>query len=76
MTDPVADKSGFLCMYMSSHPDTLVAYAKHFGKIDSHILSAKMQSIDSQVRGIPALAAPMELMTTRNLRPSLRRAWI
>ncbi|ETW76764.1 hypothetical protein HETIRDRAFT_327988 [Heterobasidion irregulare TC 32-1] len=48
MTDPVADKSGFLCMYMSSHPDTLVSYAKHYGQIREHITSAKMESIDSQ----------------------------
>jgi len=47
MADPVADKSGFLCTYMSSHPDTLVAYAKHFGKVDGHLLSAKMLYIDS-----------------------------
>jgi len=48
MMDPVADKSGFLCTYMGSHPDTLVAYAKHFGKVDGHLLSAKMLSIDSK----------------------------
>jgi Protein of unknown function (DUF2470) len=54
MADPVADKSGFLCMYMSSHPDTLVAYAKYFGKVDGHILSAKMLSINSQVSSFPA----------------------
>jgi len=48
MADPVADKSGFLCTYMSSHPDTLVAYAKHFGKVDGHMLSAKMLSINSK----------------------------
>ena len=49
MGDPVEDKSGFLCTYMSSHPDTLVAYAKHFGKVDGHVLSAKMLSINSKV---------------------------
>jgi hypothetical protein len=27
-SDPVAAKSGFLCMYMSNHPDTLVSYVK------------------------------------------------
>lgn len=48
MSDPVADKSGFLCMYMSSHPDTLVSYAKHFGHISESLLSAKMESIDSK----------------------------
>jgi hypothetical protein len=28
-SDPVAAKSGFLCMYMSNHPDTLVSYVKY-----------------------------------------------
>lgn len=50
MADPVAGRSGFLCMYMSSHPDTLVAYVKHFGKVDGNVSSAKMLSIDSKVR--------------------------
>ena len=50
MSDPVKDKSGFLCMYMSSHPDTLVGYAKYHGKVKaSDLLSAKMVSIDSKV---------------------------
>ncbi|KAM6490762.1 hypothetical protein JOM56_013725 [Amanita muscaria] len=31
--DPVAEKSAFLRMYMSNHPDTLVAYAKYYGKV-------------------------------------------
>jgi hypothetical protein len=48
--DPVADKSGFLCAYMSAHPDTIVAYVKHFGKIKGHVSSAKMLSINSKVR--------------------------
>lgn len=48
--DPVSDKSGFLCTYMSTHPDTLVAYVKHFGKVDGHVTSAKMRSINSKVR--------------------------
>jgi hypothetical protein len=51
--DPVADKSGFLCTYMSTHPDTLVAYVKHFGKVDGNVSSAKMLSIDSKVRSSP-----------------------
>ncbi|KAI0033191.1 hypothetical protein K488DRAFT_48196 [Vararia minispora EC-137] len=49
MSDPVKDKSGFLCMYMSGHPDTLVSYAKHFGKLKARdVVSAKMVSIDSK----------------------------
>ena len=48
--DPVADKSTFLCMYMSNHPDTLVAYVKFFGKVKERVVSAKMTSIDSKVR--------------------------
>ncbi|KAH6902608.1 hypothetical protein BKA70DRAFT_1110166 [Coprinopsis sp. MPI-PUGE-AT-0042] len=46
MSDPVAEKSGFLCMYMSGHPDTLVAYAKWYGKVEEPIVGAKMTSID------------------------------
>ena len=49
MADPVAEKSGFLKMYMSSHPDTLVAYAKWFGKVKEIITSAEMSAIDCKV---------------------------
>ncbi|KAG9225393.1 hypothetical protein PLEOSDRAFT_1060238, partial [Pleurotus ostreatus PC15] len=48
MADPVADKSGFLRMYMSSHPDTLVAYAKWYGKVTEPIASAEMTAINSR----------------------------
>ncbi|KAF9467579.1 hypothetical protein BDZ94DRAFT_1185309 [Collybia nuda] len=48
MSDPVADKSGFLRMYMSNHPDTLVAYAKWYGKVNEPISSAEMTEIDSK----------------------------
>ncbi|KAG9317994.1 hypothetical protein JVU11DRAFT_54 [Chiua virens] len=48
MSDPVASKSTFLCMYMTNHPDTLVAYVKHFGKIPGNVSSAAMKSIDSK----------------------------
>lgn len=51
MADPVAEKSGFLCMYMSGHPDTLVAYAKWFGKVKEQIAGAKMTGITTKVRG-------------------------
>jgi len=47
MSDPVAQKSGFLKAYMSNHPDTLVAYAKYFGKVTESISSAEMSAIDS-----------------------------
>lgn len=49
MTDPVAEKSGFLKMYMSNHPDTLVAYAKWYGKVEGKIVSAEMTEIDCKV---------------------------
>lgn len=49
MSDPVAAKSSFMCGYMSNHPDTLVAYAKWFGKISEPVSSAKMTAIDSNV---------------------------
>ena len=52
MSDPVASKSGFLCMYMSNHPDTLVAYVKHWGKVAEDVASAKMMSIDTKVRAL------------------------
>ncbi|KAJ7485069.1 hypothetical protein B0H11DRAFT_2157375 [Mycena galericulata] len=48
MSDPVAEKSGFLRMYMSSHPDTLVGYAKWYGKVVEPITSAEMTAIDSK----------------------------
>ncbi|KZT66485.1 hypothetical protein DAEQUDRAFT_758710 [Daedalea quercina L-15889] len=47
MADPVASKSSFLCMYMSNHPDTLVAYVKHWGKVADDVSGAKMTSIDT-----------------------------
>jgi len=48
MADPVAVKSTFLCMYMSSHPDTLVAYVTHFCQVKEEVVSASMKSIDSK----------------------------
>lgn len=49
MSDPVASRSTFLCMYMTNHPDTLVAYVKHFGKVPGNVSSAEMKSIDCKV---------------------------
>ncbi|KAL0948280.1 hypothetical protein HGRIS_010873 [Hohenbuehelia grisea] len=48
MSDPVAEKSGFLRLYMSGHPDTLVAYSKWYGKVTESITSAELTSIDSR----------------------------
>ncbi|KAL6306510.1 hypothetical protein BKA93DRAFT_748238 [Sparassis latifolia] len=48
MSDPVAAKSGFLCMYMSNHPDTLVSYVRHWGRVGENVTSAKMIAIDSK----------------------------
>ncbi|KAJ7328974.1 hypothetical protein DFH08DRAFT_786576 [Mycena albidolilacea] len=48
MADPVAEKSAFLKMYMSSHPDTLVAYAKWYGKVAEPITSAEMSAINTK----------------------------
>ncbi|KZP06710.1 hypothetical protein FIBSPDRAFT_763981 [Athelia psychrophila] len=53
MSDPVAAKSGFLKTYMSSHPDTLVAYARYFGKVTENISSAEMTAIDTKARPFP-----------------------
>lgn len=48
--DPVAEKSGFLCMYMSNHPDTLVSYVRYWGKVTEQVTTAKLVSIDTKVR--------------------------
>lgn len=48
MADSVAAKSAFLCMYMKNHPDTLVAYVKHYGKVPGNVVSAEMVAIDSK----------------------------
>ncbi|EED77867.1 predicted protein [Postia placenta Mad-698-R] len=48
MADPVAAKSGFLCMYMSNHPDTLVGYVKHHGNVKESVESAQMTVIDTK----------------------------
>lgn len=53
MSDPVAAKSGFLKTYMSSHPDTLVAYARYFGKVTENISSAEMTAIDTKACSFP-----------------------
>ena len=50
MSDPVASKSTFLCMYMKNHPDTLVAYVKYFGKVRGKVTTARMTAIDTKVR--------------------------
>ncbi|EJF56074.1 hypothetical protein DICSQDRAFT_113517 [Dichomitus squalens LYAD-421 SS1] len=47
-SDPVADKSGFLCMYMSNHPDTLVSYVRYWGKVKEAVSTAKLTSIDTK----------------------------
>lgn len=49
MSDPVAAKSSFLCMYMSNHPDTLVSYVRYWGKVKEKVASAQMLAIDSKV---------------------------
>ena len=48
MSDPVAEKSAFLCMYMTSHPETLIAWARWYGKVKENIASAQMTGIDSK----------------------------
>ncbi|GAB1522110.1 hypothetical protein RhiTH_005219 [Rhizoctonia solani] len=46
--DVIGSRSGFLCQYMSHHQDTLVAYVKHFGKVNEDVSSARMTTIDSK----------------------------
>ena len=50
MSDPVAAKSTFLCMYMSNHPDTLVSYVRYWGKVQEKVVSAQMTAIDTKVK--------------------------
>lgn len=48
--DPVAAKSSFLCMYMSTHKDTLTSYVIYYGKVaNTKITNAEMIKIDSKV---------------------------
>jgi hypothetical protein len=49
MADPVAEKSSFLKMYMTNHPDTLVAYAKYFGNVKEPMVKAEMSEISTKV---------------------------
>lgn len=37
-------------MYMSNHPDTLVSYVRHWGKVKEQVASAQMTGIDTKVR--------------------------
>ncbi|KAG5353333.1 hypothetical protein C0989_008057 [Termitomyces sp. Mn162] len=60
MSDPVAEKSGFLRKYMSGHPDTLVAYAKWFGKVQEPITSAEMTSINTKNGAKKEVYVPIE----------------
>ncbi|KXN81257.1 hypothetical protein AN958_05574 [Leucoagaricus sp. SymC.cos] len=46
--DPVAEKSDFLCTYMSDHPETLIAFARWYGQIHELMTSAEMIAIDTQ----------------------------
>ncbi len=39
-------------MYMSHHPDTLIAYAKWYGKVKAPIVSAEMTDISTKARTI------------------------
>lgn len=46
--DDVAAKSGFLCMYMSSHPDTLTAYIKYQGGVAGAVSAPKLEAINTK----------------------------
>lgn len=47
--DAFLAKSGLLRLYMSSQPDTLVAFVNHHGGVKDKIQHAAMQSINEQV---------------------------
>jgi hypothetical protein len=47
--DPVAQNADFLRTYMSSHPSTLVVYAKWYGNMPEIITAIDMTKIDRKV---------------------------
>ena len=63
--DPVAEKSGFLCMYMSNHPDTLVSYVRYWGKVPEQVSTAKLVAIDTKVRALFCLTCKAKALTER-----------
>ncbi|KAF9048232.1 hypothetical protein BDZ89DRAFT_1057812 [Hymenopellis radicata] len=52
MADPVANKSRELKAYLSNQPETLVAYAKWYGKVAETITGAEVAAIDSKVKSL------------------------
>jgi hypothetical protein len=52
-------------MYMSSHPDTLVAYVRHFGGVKENITGAEMSAIDTKVRVTTVSPSNLQGLTTR-----------
>jgi len=65
MNDPVAEKSAFLRMYMSNHPDTLVAYAKWFGKVKEPVKNAEMSAIDCKVSFVDSKVCQLNACSQR-----------
>lgn len=67
--DPVAAKSSFLSMYMSSHKDTLASYVIYHGKMtNAKITNAEMIRIDSKVPARSRKYRPPCCLTTLSAR--------
>ena len=71
MADTVAQCSLSICACMDSQQETLVTYAKHFGKVEGYISWATMNSIDSKVSNT-STAIPSPQPHVSLVRPSVR----
>lgn len=49
VADPIADKSAILKSELSKQPETLVAYAKWYGKVAGPITNVELSAIDAKV---------------------------
>ena len=65
MSDPVAKSSSSLCASLSAQPDTLVAFVRHWGKVEETVTTAKAVAIDSKVRILSSAAAEIPLTARR-----------
>ena len=49
MSDPVAAHSAALLKQLNAEPDTLVAYVRHWGKVQKNVKGAELVAIDAKV---------------------------
>ena len=65
MSDPVAKSSSSLCASLSAQPDTLVAFVRHWAKVEETVTTAKAVAIDSKVRTLSPAVVEIPLITRR-----------